>query len=239
MSDQVTIKHFAVAKGAPSQIRQSAHELLSRTIAEGSVELPCDTYDAADSWTLALKDEQHVVGFAAHRYFATPVATYVQVMGTFLDRTVRGRTVVPAINGLAPLQAFKGAPRVPVYLCTRTRNPAAYAAANRFFDVYPKIPSTSDSCKNAPYGQFAEGVARMIYGAGIEFDRATFRMRGSYPSASRFLPHGPDKESSEIRCHFHNTINYASNEAIFMISRVGLKHQMASCLYLLRGKLVA
>lgn len=235
MHAKMSVCHFNDTDSVPQRIKSSAHDLLSRTILEGSVDLPCSSYDTADSWTLAIEDRDRVVGFAAHRYIPTPVATYVQVMGTFLDPSLRGHSVVSVINGAAPLQAFRNAPRLPVYLCTRTRNPAAYAAAVRFFEVYPKL----DPALNAPYGRFADGVARMVYGPQIEFDRENFRMRGSYPANARFLDHSANKGASGIRTFFKSAIDYSRNEAIFMMSRVSWKHQIALYFQMVKARAAA
>lgn len=231
MQKHVRVRHYDSLTDVPSSIKESAHELLRRTIHEGSVDLPLNAYDVADSWTLGLATDGKVVAFAAHKYFNTPVATFVQVMGTFLDQHVRGRAIVPVINSIAPRRAFLKAPRIPVYLCSRTRNPAAYAAARRFFDVYPKL----DVGQNERYGVFADGVARMIYGGHVNFDGTTFLMENSYPTESKFLEPISASRKSEIGRFFADTVRYDANHAIFLMSRVKLRHQFGSYLQQLRA----
>jgi hypothetical protein len=202
-------------------VRQPVERFLGSIIDEGTVSMPPEVYREAGSWTVVTSCHGRILGFAAHRTLPTARRSLrvVQVMATFLDRSLRGGLFAPLlIHGWAFLSARGLAPGRRLYWCTRTRNPAAYAAARAFHHVLPRL---NDPTANSQSSALAEQLARAAYGPQVSLDPDTFVLRDSYPSGSRFLPleTRPARPASPLRRAFAQ-LDYSGNETLFLLARV-------------------
>jgi hypothetical protein len=215
----VKVKFYERPANIEEALRLKIEAFLERYIPEGTVLMGPDVYRSANMWSVAYGEQNSVLGFAAHRVVSLPGCRVVQIMATFLAPELRG-TIFSSLllQGQIFFKTWLGAPLTPIYWCTRTRIPAAYAAARRANEILPDLADPEKNRKNAI---FARCLAAYVYGDHISLEPDTFVLRGSYPSGSKFVfLHQERKKNSRFRQYFDRCLDYQQNEAIFVMGQL-------------------
>lgn len=200
-------------------MRADVERLVASMMDEGTVAMPAEIYRSATSWTLVTSCDGRPRGLAAHRPLPLPARRLrvVQIMATYLHPSLRGGLFAPLLLHGSAFAAARGlAPGRTLYFCTRTRNPAAFAAARLFNDVYPRLDCAAANQRMSP---IAGAIARAAYGARISLDPSTFVLRDSYPDGSQFLVPARRRLSPVLQQAFAR-IDYTRNESLFLLARV-------------------
>ena len=140
---------------------------LERHIPESTVRLDPRAYLGAVRWCVAYGADRRVLGFSALRVLpADPLCLPVLVMGTFVAPELRSRglgsTLVQApLFGEIAAELLRADLMLPVYICTRTRNPSVYRACRRRLEVLPRL---DDPALNRRCHPLALTLARRFFG---------------------------------------------------------------------------
>ncbi len=215
----VKVKFYERPADIEEAIRLKIETFLEHYIPEGTVLMRPDVYRSASMWSVAYGERNSVLGFAAHRVVSLPGCQVVQIMAAFLAPELRG-TVFSSLllQGQVFFKTWLRSPLTPIYWCTRTRIPAAYAAARRANEILPDLADPEKNRKNAI---FARCLAAYVYGDHISLDPDTFVLRGSYPSGSKFvLLHQTRRKNSRFCQYFDRCIDYQKNESIFVMGQL-------------------
>jgi hypothetical protein len=178
-------------------------------------------YGAATKWGVAFDGHERVVGFAAQRIFRLPEATVIQIMGTYVATSLRGRNVANTLlqSGIF-VDTWLRAPWKPIIWCTRTRVPAVYATARRFYRLHPRL---GEPAENRTEWASAERLARMVYGDHVSLDPSTFVMHGSYKAGSTFRK-PRHRTWTPVHEAFAAALDYDKNETLFIVCRLNRLH---------------
>lgn len=192
-------------------------------IAEGTVIMPSSVYESASSWTILKNNHGVITGFSAQKVFINKPYNTVQIMATFLDKSVRGKKFAAILlQGFLMLKLWINNPLKSIFWCTRTRIAGVYKAASRYNNIYPKLEDVQNN--NKKY-MLASQLATQIYGKHIILDKDTYVMRNSYIEDGIFLyPSTSNQHSNELpNNYFNRVLDYTENEAIFIFSKLKIK----------------
>jgi hypothetical protein len=213
------LRFYRDAESAPEMLRQNVARFLEEYMPEGSVVTSPTVFHTGCSWTVAVGEDEQVLGLAAQRVISNPDFTAVVVRGTYLHPRLRGSALAPLLlHGHLAWLTWLSAPRKRVYWCTRTRNPAVYAASARHNDIYPKL---DDPEANRAASTLAASLVRAAYGPHATLDPATFVLRGSFAAGAVFLPATFRREHpGPIRRYFMQHLDYERDDNLFIMSEV-------------------
>lgn len=201
-----------------TELGRRIRNFLVRHVEEGTVDLPIESYDSSDSWTVGLDDRSEVAGFSAHRVREASDYAAVQVHATYVAAAERNRQLASLLlQGPTFLRLWSQEPARPLFMCGRTRNPAAYKAALRSTDVLPSVDRPMLNSLNYP---LARELATTFFGEHAELDCHSYALRGSYGAHARFLrPRFPFRDCPVTR-YFSRHIDYAQDETLFFFAPV-------------------
>lgn len=209
--------HVFRKKQIPQNIYIKLRYFIFQYIAAGTVVMDPAVYDEADYTAIIIENEQ-IMGFSALRVFNMRSCTLLQIMATFLDKNYRGKKYATLLlQGKMFLTCFFKRPFSKIYWCTRTRVPQAYAAAQRYHAIYPRLNSPE---KNQEKAYQAKRFAIVVYGDQIEFNQTDFVMKNSYKNVVSYCPLPNQNKKSVIQKWVMQHIDYAKNEAIFIYTKL-------------------
>jgi len=219
MNAHAQIRFFRDSSRAPSDIRENAAGFLQRLMPQGAVVTAPTVFHENCSWSVALAEDGSVVGLVAQRILKTDHCTVGIVRGSYLEPELRGSRVTLALQAHLMWLTWLERPLTPLYWCTRTRNPAAYAAAQALRGLYPRL---DDEAANRTAAPAAEMVARLAYGPGATLDAPTFVLRGSFPAGTIMLPlEATQAPPGPITDYFRRHLDYATDDNLFLMVRCG------------------
>lgn len=209
--------HVFRKKQIPQNIYIKLRYFILQYIAVGTVVMDPVVYDEADYTAIIIEHEQ-IMGFSALRVFNTQSYTLVQIMATFLDKNYRGKKYATLLlQGKAFLTCFFNRPFSKIYWCTRTRVPQAYAAAQCYHAIYPRLNSPEENQEKACQ---AKQFAAVVYGDQIEFNQTNFVMKNSYKDVVSYCPISDQSKKSVIQKWLMQHIDYTKNEAVFIYTKL-------------------
>lgn len=199
--------------------KEVVYDFLKNYIPQGTVVMQPSVYDSASNWSILYgSSNQKILGFSAQKLFDFGHFNVIQIMGTFLSESIRGKNLASVLmQGHLFSKVFFKNPFKQIYWCTRTRIPAAYAASIKHEMVLPCIKSIDNNLK---YSRFSEFVVKTVYGQHVEFDQYTYKIRNSYYENSKFIEVPRMDKKSKITDYFMQHIDYKKNEAIFITSKI-------------------
>lgn len=212
------MNHVNINRTSPANldinIKNKVYAFLKEYIPEGTVVLPETIYDNADIWTIAYNKNDQVIGFTAQKYFDFNKYQVILSQSTYFAKELRKQKInLLLMQGYLIAKYFIKNPFKPLYFCSRTRVPAAFALMYKY-NSYPFLDSEENNIKCS---LLAKKIAKQLYGTHIQFDDRTFLMTNSYPSSSVFyqLPYIP--KANKLTEYFLKNINYNENECIFIM----------------------